>query len=208
MKRLAIFVSGNGTNMENLIRKIHAGVLPVLASLVVCDNPDAPAIEKARRLGAEVAIVDRKQFASKAEFESEICRHLEKKKIDLIALAGFMRILSKEFVERFRGQIINIHPALLPNFPGAHAIRDAFEAKVKETGVTTHFVTTEVDRGPIILQRKVPIEPKDTLETLETKIHAVEYELYPETIRLVVEGKIKMIDSRENSNSEIRNKFE
>jgi len=192
MKRLAIFVSGNGTNMENLLRRIQTDRIPIEASLVICDNTQAPAIEKAKRHGVEVAVIERKPFPSKPDFEAEICRHLEIKQIDLIALAGFMRILSKEFVARYAGKIINIHPALLPAFPGAHAIRDAFDAKVKETGVSTHFVTAEVDAGPVILQRKVSIDPADTLETLEAKIHAVEYELYPETLHLVVEEKVKI----------------
>ena len=192
MKRLAIFVSGSGTNMENLLKRIQAGKLACEAALVVCDNPEAPAIGKAKKIGIETALVERKNFPSKAAFEAEITRPLEAKKVDLIALAGFMRILSPEFVTRWRGRIVNIHPALLPAFPGGHAIRDAFEAKVKETGVTIHFVDEGVDTGPVILQRKVPVGPKDTLETLEAKIHAAEYELYPEAIRMVLEEKVKL----------------
>ncbi len=192
MKRLAIFVSGNGTNAENLIHKIQSGsVHGVKAEAVICDNPQAPAIEKARRLGVEVVLVDRKQFQNKKDFEGEMIRGVDQRKIDYLLLAGFMRILSKEFVEHYRGRIINIHPSLLPAFPGADAIRDAFEAKVKETGVTTHFVTADVDAGPIILQRKVVVDPHDTLESLEAKVHAVEYELYPETLRLLLAGKAK-----------------
>ncbi|MDD5216795.1 MAG: phosphoribosylglycinamide formyltransferase [Candidatus Omnitrophica bacterium] len=185
MKKLAIFVSGSGTNMENIIKTVHAGKIPVEAALVVCDKPDAPAITKAQRLGVEVALVDRKKYTSKTDFEAEIIRRVEAKKIDLIALAGFMRVLSPEFVNHFKGRVINIHPSLLPAFPGAHGIRDAFEAKVKETGVTVHYVIAEVDAGPVILQRKVAILPEDTLATLEAKIHAVEYQLYPEALRVV-----------------------
>jgi len=189
MKKLAIFVSGSGTNMENIIKTVHAGKIPAEAALVVCDKPDAPAITKAQRLGVEVALVDRKKYASKADFETEIIRRVEAKKIDLIALAGFMRVLSPEFVNHFKGRVINIHPSLLPAFPGAHGIRDAFEAKVKETGVTVHYVIAEVDAGPVILQRKVAILPEDTLATLEAKIHAVEYQLYPEALRVVIEKR-------------------
>ncbi len=188
MKRIAIFVSGNGTNMENLIRQIHAGKVPAECRLVICDNPQASAIRKAENLGVTVRVVDRENFGSKAEFEEEIIWHLAENKIDWITLAGFMRILSPDFVKRYAGRIINIHPALLPAFPGAHAIREAFEAKVKETGVTVHFVDAGVDTGPVILQRKIPVDSKDTLQLLEAKIHAVEYELYPEALRRILNG--------------------
>ncbi len=192
MKRLAIFVSGNGTNMENLLAKIRSGGLPCEPALVVSDNPEAGAMEKAKKFGAEVALIERKKFPSKETFEAEILRRLEQKKIDLIALAGFMKILSPDFVRSYRGRIVNVHPALLPAFPGAHAIQETFEAKVKETGVTVHFVDEGVDTGPVILQRKIPIDPKDTLESLEAKIHGLEYEIYPEAIRMVLEGKVKL----------------
>lgn len=191
MNKLAIFVSGSGTNMENIIRKVQAGKIPAQVALVLSDNPSAGAIEKAKRLSIETVVVPRKQFGSKSEFEAEISRHVDEKKIDLIALAGFMRILSSDFVNRYLGRIVNIHPASLPAFPGAHAIRDTFEAKVKETAVTTHFVTADVDAGQIILQRKIKVDFQGTLESLEMKIHATEYGLYPETLCLVLSGKVK-----------------
>jgi len=191
MKRLAILVSGSGTNMQNLLRKMKAGEIPAEASLVVSDNPSAAALEKAKALGVETAVIDRKKFSSKADFEAEIIKVLTEKKIDLIALAGFMRILSPEFVTRYLGRLINVHPSYLPAFPGAHAIRDAFEAKVQETGVTVHFVIPEVDAGPVILQRRVGVDAKDTLESLETKVHTLEYEIYPEALKLVLEGKAR-----------------
>ena len=193
MNKLAIFVSGSGTNMENLLKEIQAGRIPGVESVfVICDNPEAPALEKAKRYSVEVKLVERKKFASKAEFEAEIVRYLLEKKIDWIALAGYMKILSPEFVKQFWGRIINIHPSLLPAFPGGHAIKDAFEAKAGETGVTVHFVDQGVDTGPIILQKKVKVAPGDTLETLETKIHQVEYEIYPEALQLVLAGKVKI----------------
>ncbi len=189
MKRLAFLVSGNGTNAQNLIRKIRAGEIAAEAAIVISDNPLAGAIEKAKQLGVDAVVVDRKKYASKSEFEAAIVKILEEKKIDLIVLAGFMRILSPEFVKRYERRIINIHPAYLPDFPGAHAIRDAFEAKAKETGVTVHFVDAGVDTGPVILQRKVRVEPGDTLESLEQRIHAVEYELYPEALNRILSGR-------------------
>ncbi|MBI4115496.1 MAG: phosphoribosylglycinamide formyltransferase [Candidatus Omnitrophica bacterium] len=178
--------------MENILRSIQDGkIRGAEVSLVVSDNSQAYALKRAEKYNAECVVVDRKRFDSKESFEAEIKRHLERKKIDYILLAGFMRILSSSFVKTYQRRIINIHPALLPNFPGAHAIKDAWEAKAKTTGVTVHFVDKGVDTGPIILQREVPIEANDTLESLERKVHEVEYKIYPEAINLVLEGKAK-----------------
>lgn len=186
MKRIAILVSGGGTNMQNLLQRMKAGEIPAEPCLVISDNPQAGAIEKAKKLGVLVQIVDRKKFTDKTAFEKEIILQIDKVKIDLILLAGFMRILSPEFVRAYQRRIVNIHPALLPKFPGAHAIRDAWNAKVKETGVTVHYVDEGVDTGTIILQRKVAIDPQDTLESLEARIHSVEYEIYPEALRKIL----------------------
>lgn len=193
MKKLAIFISGSGTNMENLIKVSLANQLTdAQVTLVICDQPGAGGIQKAEKLGVPVKVVDRTRFNSKKEFEAHIFHIIEDAGIDHLVLAGYMRILSNDFVRRYMGRIINIHPSLLPAFPGAHGIKDAFDAKVKETGVTVHFVDEGVDTGPIILQRKVAVTAAETLESLEAKVHAVEYELYPEALNLVLSGKIKM----------------
>lgn len=191
-KRVAVFVSGSGTNMENLARKVQAGELDCEIALVVCDNPSAFALSRAAQLGLETFVIERQNFKSKVEFDAKITEKLRAKRIDAIFLAGFMRILSSEFVRTWRGRILNIHPSLLPKYPGTHAIRDAFEAKEKETGVTIHFVDEGVDTGPVILQRKVPIKPTDTLETLEARVHALEYELYTQAAQLFLLGKLKL----------------
>jgi len=175
--------------MENLLQRIRDGKLRAEAALVVSDNPQAYALKRAEKYNAECVIVDRKRFDSKPAFEAEIRRHLKRKKIDFIVLAGFMKILSPDFVRAYRRRIVNIHPALLPKFPGGHAIKDAWEAKVKKTGVTVHFVDEGVDTGPVILQREVAVDVNDTLESLEKKIHETEYQLYPEALKLVLEGK-------------------
>ena len=175
--------------MENLLQCARDGKIKADIALVVSDNPGAHALKRAEKFPVECLVADRKRFDSKEAFEAEIRRHLERKKIDFILLAGFMRILSPSFVAAYRKRILNIHPALLPKFPGAHAVRDAWEAKEKVTGVTVHFVDEGVDTGPVVLQREVPIDPGDSLESLEQKVHAVEYELYPEAVRLVLEGK-------------------
>ncbi len=193
MKQIAFLVSGNGTNAENLIKEIKAGRVPdAEARLVISDNPLAAALEKAAKLGVEAVVIDRKKYPSKPGFEAAIRHELEDREIDLIALAGFMRVLSGDFVRHFAGKIINIHPSLLPAFPGAHGIREAFEAKVQETGVTVHFVDEGVDTGPLIVQKKIPVDARETLETLEAKIHAVEYQLYPEALRLVISGNVRL----------------
>lgn len=179
--------------MENLIKFSKAGKLSgAKIVLVISDNPAAGGIDKARKLDIPVQVVERPKFASKKDFEAHIFHLIEEAGIDYLVLAGYMRILSNDFVRRYMGRIINIHPSLLPAFPGAHGIKDAFDAKVKETGVTVHFVDEGVDTGPIILQRKIPVTAGEPLESLETRIHAAEYEIYPEALNLVLSGQIKM----------------
>lgn len=189
---IAVFASGRGTNFSAIIRATKLGKIKANLSLLVCDNPGAGAIGRAKRAGIKVAKVLREDFATKRDFEAKIIQHLEANKIDLIALAGFMRMLSPEFVNRYKNQILNIHPALLPSFKGTEAIKDAFTYGVKVTGVTVHFVDEKMDHGPIILQSAVKIEEDDTLESLEAKIHKVEHKLYPQAIQLYVEGRLRI----------------
>ena len=188
---IAVFASGRGTNFGAIIRAVKRGKIKANLSLLVCDNPKAGAIGRAKRAGIKVALIKREDFASKKDFEAKITQYLAENKIDLIALAGFMRMLSPEFVGRYTGRILNIHPALLPSFKGTEAIKDAFDYGVKVTGVTVHFVDEKMDHGPVILQKAVEIEEDDTLESLEKKMHKIEHRLYPEAIRLYVEGKLK-----------------
>ena len=192
MMNIAVFASGRGTNFGAIIRAVKKGKIKASLSLLVCDNPKAGAIGRAKRAGIKVALVQRKDFATKKDFEAKIVEHLEADKIDLIVLAGFMRLLSPEFVSRYKGRIVNIHPALLPCFKGTRSIKDAFDYGAKITGVTVHFVDEEMDHGPIILQKEVKIEERDTLESLEVKVHKVEHQIYPEAVRLFVEGKLKI----------------
>ncbi|HRZ14689.1 MAG TPA: phosphoribosylglycinamide formyltransferase [Candidatus Omnitrophota bacterium] len=191
-KNIAIFASGNGSNFVALVKAVKQRRLDCRISLLVCDNPHAPVLEKARKAGIETLLVERPAFASRRAFEEAVIRYLKAADIKLIVLAGFMRVLSPLLVNAFRGKIINIHPALLPAFKGAHAIADAFHYGVKITGVTVHVVDEEVDHGPIILQEAVPIKPADTLASLEKRIHQVEHRLYPRAVRLCLEGKVKV----------------
>jgi phosphoribosylglycinamide formyltransferase 1 len=188
MKRIAFLVSGSGTNMENLIKRIRAGEIHAEAAVVISNKPSVKALEKAVALGVKTVVIDHKAYADRMTFDQALSECLEKHKVDIIVLAGFMRVLTEDFVKKYHGRLINIHPALLPAFPGAHAIKDAWDAKVKETGVTVHFVDAGVDTGPVILQRKVQVLPDDTLETLEARIHDLEHEIYPQALNLVLSG--------------------
>lgn len=192
MKNIAVFASGRGSNFDAIARAVKKGRIKADLSLLVCDQPQAGVIAKAKRAKVKMALVKREDFSGKKEFEEEIILNLEENKIDLIVMAGFMRLLSAEFVQRYSGRILNIHPALLPSFKGGHAIKDAFDYGVKVTGVTVHFVDEKMDHGPVILQEPLAIERKDTLSSLEKKIHKIEHRLYPEAIKLFAEGRLKI----------------
>ncbi|MFA5144634.1 MAG: phosphoribosylglycinamide formyltransferase [Candidatus Omnitrophota bacterium] len=189
---IAIFASGRGTNFSAILRAARKGKIKAEIKLLVCDNPKAGVLKKAKRAGVNTALIKKEDFPLKENFEAKIIERLEENKIDLIVLAGFMRILSPAFVSKYKNRILNIHPALLPSFKGAEAIKDAFDYGAKVTGVTAHFVDEEMDHGPIILQAPVRIEADDTLESLESRIHKIEHKLYPEAISLFVEGKLKV----------------
>ena len=196
---LAIFASGNGSNFAALVKAVKEEKIKAKLVVLVCDQPEAFVVKRAKRAqrGQKariiVILVKREDFASRADFEAAIIQRLKNYRIDLIALAGFMRMLSPGFVKLYRKRIINIHPSLLPAFKGAHAIRDAIEAKVSFTGVTVHFVDKKMDHGPVILQKQIKIKRTDTLNSLFKRVHALEHKLYPQAIRLFVEGKIKCL---------------
>ncbi|MCK5836620.1 MAG: phosphoribosylglycinamide formyltransferase [Desulfobacula sp.] len=191
--RIAVLVSGQGTNLQAIINAQAGGSLgPAKVVLVISDKLGVPALEKAENAGIKTAVLERKSGMEREDFDNLIADILRKEKIDLIALAGFMRVLGKNFVKEFSGKIINVHPAILPSFKGTSGISDAFESGVKITGVTVHFVDEGVDSGPIIAQSVVVVEETDTEETLESKIHKNEHELYPEAIRLFAEGRLRV----------------
>ena len=183
--RLAVFCSGFGSNFQAIINAVRGRKLNASIALMVCDNPKAFALQRAKKHGIPVVLLSPKHFKTRQAYEKLIMSILKHEKIDLVVLAGFMQILTPAFVRAYRKRILNIHPALLPKFKGAHAIRDAFDAGVPETGVTVHYVTEKVDAGPNILQQKVKVSKKDTLKSLEKKIHRVEHQLYPKAIRKV-----------------------
>ncbi|HQJ16285.1 MAG TPA: phosphoribosylglycinamide formyltransferase [Candidatus Omnitrophota bacterium] len=189
---IAVFASGTGSNFAAIASAVRRKQIPAKLALLVCDNPRAKVIGKARKAGVQVFLIERGAFAQRRDFELAIMARLKQAGIELVVLAGFMRILSPEFVRKFKNRIINIHPALLPAFKGSHGIKDAFDYGTKVTGVTVHFVDERMDHGPIILQEAVPVREKDTLEALEARIHRVEHSLYPRAIRLFVQGRLRI----------------
>lgn len=189
--RLAVFVSGSGTNLQAMM---DADIEPAEIVLVFSNNPDAYALERARKRRIPVEVISHKGYTSREEYERDIIKELEPYNVELIALAGFMRILSPLFVRHYKNKIINIHPALLPSFPGMHAARQALDYGVKFTGCTVHFVDEGVDTGPVIQQSVVEVMEGDTEDTLLERIHKEEYRIYPKAIRMVAKGKVKLKD--------------
>lgn len=187
--KVAILASGNGSNFEALAQQFQAGLLAAELAFVFSDHHDAYVLERAKRLKVPFYSFEVKEFANKQAYEEALLALLEKERIDLIVLAGYMRIIGKTLLAKFSNRIINIHPSLLPSFPGLHGIKDAFDYGVKVTGVTVHVVDDGVDTGPIIAQEPVMISPMDTLATLEDKIHQVEHRLYPNVLRKIINEK-------------------
>ena len=194
--KLAVLVSGNGSNLQAIIDSIENNYLAAEISLVLSNVKDAYALERGKNHGLEVVFLDPKIYPNKANYEQKIIDLLLSKSIDLICLAGFMRILGKKFIETFSGKIINIHPSLLPAFPGLDVQKKALEHGAKFSGCTVHFVNEEVDGGPIILQSIVPIHDEDDIKSLSKRILQQEHIIYPEAIRLIIEDNIEISGRR------------
>ncbi len=178
----AVLASGYGGNLQAIIDAVGKNKIKANLKLVISDKADAFALERAKKAKIAGVYINPKNHPDRVSFDRKVIEYLKEQKIDFVVLAGYMRLLSSHFINQYPSKIINIHPALLPSFKGLHGIRDAFEYKVKVTGVTVHFVSEEMDAGAIIAQETVLISPKDTLETLSEKIHKVEHKLYPKTI--------------------------
>jgi phosphoribosylglycinamide formyltransferase 1 len=187
--RIAVLASGTGTNLQALIDDPHVGSAIVL---VVADTPGAGALDRARRKGIRGVIVEPAAHPSRGEFDHALRGVLEEEGVDVVLLAGYMRILGPEVVGAFRDHILNVHPSLLPAFPGAHAVRDALAWGVRVTGATVHLVDEEVDHGPVVLQEAVPVLPEDDEATLHARIQEVEHRLFPRAARLLAEGRLKL----------------
>jgi phosphoribosylglycinamide formyltransferase-1 len=191
--RIVVLASGGGTNLQAILDELHGEGLVEVAG-VASDKPAAGALERGRGAGVETAVFPIAEYEDRAARDAAIGDWIESLRADLVVLAGYMQLLSPAFVARFRNRVVNIHPALLPSFPGLDAIGQALAAGVATTGVTVHFVDEGVDTGPVIAQREVPVPPGVAREELEAAVHAVEHELYPEAIRMIAEGRVR-IDS-------------
>jgi phosphoribosylglycinamide formyltransferase 1 len=191
-KRIAVLLSGRGSNFEALAESVAAGRIPSAEIAVVISHREgAPGIERARARGIDARVIPSKGL-DRETYDRQVLAVLNEKKIDLVCLAGYMRLLSSHFVEVFRGRIINIHPSLLPAFPGLEAQRQALEHGVKFAGCTVHFVDENLDAGPIILQAIVPVEGTDTVDSLSARILAEEHRIYSEAVRIVLEGRYRI----------------
>lgn len=179
---IAIFVSGKGSNMEAIIKASEAGVISGTVVFVLSNNPSAPAIEIAKKHKIETCVVNHKFFSTREEYDKVLLKNLSLHNIDLICLAGFMRVLSPYFIDNCNIPIINIHPSLLPDFKGAHAIEDAYNSGAETTGCTVHYVTKEVDSGEIIVQKSLKIDYNLSIEALKIQIHEIEHQAYIEAI--------------------------
>ena len=185
MTKIAIFASGNGSNFQAIVDAIAAGDLAAEVKLLVCDQNDAYVIERAKQQGIDTFIFQAQAFSAKEEFERLILDELEERDVEYIVLAGYMRLIGHTLLDKYPNRIINIHPSLLPAFPGKDAIGQALAAKVKKTGVTIHYVDEGMDTGPIIAQKAIKVAKKDTKETLTQKIHAIEHLFYPKTLNKI-----------------------
>jgi phosphoribosylglycinamide formyltransferase 1 len=195
--RIVVLASGSGTNLQAILDTLH-GREGIEVAGVGSDRPGARALERAREAGVETGVFPRDEYPSRAARDAAMGDWIESRGADLIALAGYMQLLDREFVARFRNRIVNVHPALLPSFPGLDAIGQALDAGAEVTGVSVHFVDEGVDTGPVIVQREVAIPANRDRAALEEAIHATEHELYPEAIRMVAQGRarIDVNDSR------------
>lgn len=189
---IAVFCSGNGTNLQAIINAVKRGYIKAKIALVVCDAPGAYALVRARKAKIKTFVLTKEGFKKRRDYDEEVIEKLDEEGIDLVVLAGFMRLLSPEFVNKYRNRILNIHPALLPSFKGTSGVKDALDYGVKVTGPTVHFVDEGLDSGPIIIQEAVKINADDTEETLAQRIHKKEHLIYPRAIKLFVEGRLKI----------------
>jgi len=195
---IGILISGRGSNMEAITDAIEAGEVPARIQVVVSDQPQARALDPARQRGLKALSLEPGAFSSRQAYDRALAAALKEEGVELVVLAGFMRLLSQDFLDYFPGRVINIHPALLPAFPGINAQRQALEYGVKYSGCTVHFVDAGTDTGPIIAQAVVPVRDDDTPETLAARILVEEHRLYPAVIKWIAEGRVELQGRRVN----------
>jgi phosphoribosylglycinamide formyltransferase-1 len=194
MKNIVILISGRGSNMEAVVRAAQAEGWPARIAAVISNKPDAGGLAFAQSRGIPTAVVSNKEFATRAEFDARLQEVIDTFQPDLVVLAGFMRILTAPFVEHYAGRMLNIHPSLLPLFPGLHTHQQALDAGMLEHGATVHFVTAELDHGPSVLQARIPVLPGDTPDLLAARLLAEEHKIYPRAVRLFIEDRLVIED--------------
>ncbi|HIY82981.1 MAG TPA: phosphoribosylglycinamide formyltransferase [Candidatus Rubneribacter avistercoris] len=194
--KIGVLLSGSGTNLQAILDAVRNEGLPVEVVLAVSSRPDAYGIERAQAAGIPTLVMNRELYADPLAADARIAGALREAGAEYVVMAGYMRKVTPVMLDAFPDRVLNLHPALLPSFKGAHAIADAYDAGVKVTGVTVHFANEDYDKGPIVAQRAVEVREGDALEDLEARIHEVEHELYPYVLRLVAEGRVTVGDDR------------
>ncbi|ABA57683.1 formyltetrahydrofolate-dependent phosphoribosylglycinamide formyltransferase [Nitrosococcus oceani ATCC 19707] len=189
---IVVLISGRGSNLQAILDQSQTGQLPVEIRAVISNNAQAQGLERAHRAGIETQVLDHRHYPNRETFDRALMKIIDSYTPKLVVLAGFMRILTSEFVRHYQGHLINIHPSLLPNFPGLDTHRRVLLAGMREHGASVHFVTDKVDGGPIILQARIPVYPEDTAETLAARILREEHRIYPKAIRAFAEKKIRL----------------
>ena len=190
--RLGVLVSGGGTNLQSIIDHVERGVLDAEIRIVISNVPDVFALQRAQKHNVPSAVVDHRRYSSREAFEKDLIDALRRHDVELVALAGFMRVLTPHFIRAFQQRIVNIHPALLPAFPGTHVQQKALDYGVRFSGCTVHFIDDGVDTGPIIIQAVVPVLPDDTEKTLAERILREEHKIYPQALQLIAQGKLEI----------------
>ena len=190
--RAVVLISGGGSNLQAFIDQVEDGELPLDIGLVISNNADAYGLERAKKAGIESCVVDHRNYESRDQFDEALIEKIDASKPDIVILAGFMRILTKGFVNHYENRLVNIHPSLLPKYPGTNTHQRAIDAKDQWHGASIHFVVPEVDAGPIILQGRLPIKPDDTSESLQQRIHKIEHQLYPLAVKWFAQGRLSI----------------
>ncbi|MBC8741155.1 phosphoribosylglycinamide formyltransferase [Paraburkholderia sp. UCT31] len=196
MKKLVILISGRGSNMEAIVRACASEGWPARVAAVIANRPDAAGLAFAASHGIATAVVDHRQFPDRDSFDTALAEQIDAIAPDLVVLAGFMRVLTERFVDHYAARMLNVHPSLLPSFPGLKTHQQALDAGVRFHGASVHFVTSKLDHGPIVLQSAVPVEAGDTAQTLAARVLATEHIIYPRAVRWFVEGRLALDGSR------------
>ena len=206
MKKIVILISGRGSNMEAMIKARDAGDLPVEIAAVISNRPDAKGLKTAAGAGIATRCVDHKAYAGREAFDAALAACIDEFVPDLVVLAGFMRILTADFVRHYDGRLLNIHPSLLPSFPGLHTHQRALDEGVRIHGCTVHFVTAELDHGPVVIQAAVPVLDGDDEDSLSARILRYEHQIYPQAVRWFAEGKLSLVAGKVRIAAELQDK--